>query len=388
MTDPQTPTTAAGQATDEAPVGATAAANAASARAGSGGRSFIPKSTLVRHLVLLVVCAVGAVILLEITSPFQNSQLATLTYYAIAAGGLTVLTGLNGQISLGHGALMAVGAYTTALFLQADEPLPVPLILLVAVVVATLVGALVGVAAARLHGPYLAGATLALAVGLPGLATYFHDTFGGDQGLRVRAPRAPEAFDSFIGWVSGNPATNTKWLAYVGAICLLITYFLLANLARSRIGRTWRAVRDQEVAAELAGISLGAWRVLAFVVSAACAGLAGGVLALVVRLAAPSGFTLVLSLSLLTAIVIGGLGSLLGALLGSALLVFLPPFVTDLGGDWFNLDSTEAAQLAPFVYGLVLIVVMIFAPAGVVGTIRLRWLTGRAKRAAARTSGG
>jgi branched-chain amino acid transport system permease protein len=390
MSEPQTPT-GAGQATDAAPVEATAAANAPSAQATAGGRSFLPKSTLLRHLLILLLGAVAAVVVLEITDPFTNSQLATLSYYAIAAGGLTVLTGLNGQISLGHGALMAVGAYTTALFLQVErgeEPaLPLPLILLVSVIVATAVGGLVGVAAARLHGPYLAGATLALAVGLPGLAIYFHGVFGGEQGLRVRAPDAPESFTSFIGWVSGNPASSTKWLAYVGAICLLITYFLLANLVRSRIGRTWRAVRDQDVAAELAGINLGAWRVLAFVVSAAAAGLAGGVLALVVRLAAPSGFTLVLSLSLLTAIVLGGLGSLLGALLGSALLVFLPPFVTDLGGS-FGLDNTKAAQIAPLVYGIVLIVAMIFAPAGFVGTVRLRWLTYRARRAASRASSG
>jgi branched-chain amino acid transport system permease protein len=389
MSESQTPTAA--QATDAAPVEATAAANAPSAQAAGGGRSFLPKSTLLRHLLILLVGAVGAVVLLEITDPFTNSQLATLSYYAIAAGGLTVLTGLNGQISLGHGALMAVGAYTTALFLQVErgeDPLPLPLILLVSVVVATAVGALVGVAAARLHGPYLAGATLALAVGLPGLAVYFHGLFGGEQGLRVRAPAPPESFTTFIGWVSGNPATSTKWLAYVGAICLLITYFLLANLVRSRIGRTWRAVRDQEVAAELAGINLGAWRVLAFVVSSAAAGLAGGVLALVVRLAAPSGFTLVLSLSLLTAIVLGGLGSLLGALLGSALLVFLPPFVTDLGGS-LGLDNTKAAQIAPLVYGIVLVVAMIFAPAGFVGTVRLRWMSYRAKRAAsARASSG
>lgn len=365
--------------TDEKTTKATTAGNPPSAPAKTG-RTFLPQSTLLRHLVVLVLGAIGAVILLEITSPFQNSQLATLTYYAIAAGGLTLLTGLNGQISLGHGALMAVGAYTTALFLQAEEPLPLPLIFLVSVVVATAVGALVGVAAARLHGPYLAGATLALAVGVPGLAIYFQGTLGGEQGLRVRAPRAPESFDSFIGFVSGNAASNTKWLAYVGAICLLITFFLLANLMRSRIGRTWRAVRDQEVAAELAGINLGAWRVLAFVVSAACAGLAGAVLAIVVRLAAPTGFTIVLSLSLLTAIVLGGLGSLLGALLGSALLVFLPPFVTNLGTD-FGLNNTEAAQLAPFVYGVVLILVMIFVPAGFVGTIRMRWLTYKAKRA-------
>ena len=381
VSDLQHSAPSAGKATEETPGTATAAANAPSAPA-TGGRSFLPRSTLLRHLLLVLLAAVATVVVLEVTDPFTNSQLATLCYYAIAAGGLTVLTGMNGQISLGHGALMAVGAYTTALFLGAEEPVPLPVVLLVSMVVATLVGALVGVAAARLHGPYLAGATLALAVGLPGLAIYFNNTLGGDQGLRVRAPRAPEWFDSFIGAVSGNQATSTKWLAYVGAICLLLTYFLLANLVRSRIGRTWRAVRDQEVAAELAGINLGLWRVLAFVVSAAAAGLAGAVLALVVRLAAPSGFTLVLSLSLLTAIVIGGLGSLLGALLGSALLVFLPPFVTDLGSGW-GLDSTEAAQLAPFVYGVVLILAMIFAPAGVVGTIRLRWLTSRAKRASA-----
>ncbi|WP_347059078.1 branched-chain amino acid ABC transporter permease [Blastococcus sp. HT6-30] len=384
MSDLQSPASTpgtAGKASSEAPVKATAGGDAPSAPA-EAGRSFLPGSTLLRHLLVLAVCAVLAVVILEITSPFQNSQLATLTYYAIAAGGLTVLTGMNGQISLGHGALMAAGAYTTALFLDAEEPLPLPVILLAAVVVATAIGALVGVAAARLHGPYLAGATLALAVGLPGLAIYFHDIFGGEQGMRVRAPQAPEWFDGFIAAVSGNAASSTKWLAYVGAICLLITYFFLANLIRSRIGRTWRAVRDQEVAAELAGVNLGAWRVLAFVVSAAAAGLAGGVLAIVVRLAAPSGFTLVLSIALLTAIVIGGLGSLIGALLGSALLVFLPPFVTDLGVD-FGLNQTEAAQLAPFVYGVVLIVVMIAAPAGFVGTIRLRWMTRKAKRAMA-----
>ncbi|RBY93982.1 branched-chain amino acid ABC transporter permease [Blastococcus sp. TBT05-19] len=382
MSDLQNSPSTAGQVTDEAPVAATAAANAPSAAA-TTGRTLLPQSTLLRHLVLLLLGAVAAVVILEITDPFTNSQLATLSFYAIAAGGLTVLTGMNGQISLGHGALMAVGAYTTALLLQEpDGALPLPLILLISVVMATVVGALVGVAAARLHGPYLAGATLALAVGLPGLAIYFHDFLGGEQGLRVRAPRAPESFESFIGLVSGANATSTKWLAYVGAICLLITYFLLANLVRSRIGRTWRAIRDQDVAAELAGINLGAWRVLAFVVSAAAAGLAGSVLALVVRLAAPSGFTLVLSLSLLTAIVIGGLGSLLGALLGSALLVFLPPWVTDRGID-FGLNNTEAAQLAPFVYGVVLIVAMIFAPGGFVGTVRLRWMTQKAKRAAA-----
>lgn len=349
---------------------------------------FLPRLTLLRHLLLLVLFAILAVLLLEGTDEFTNSQLGQVAYYAIAAGGLTVLTGLNGQISLGHGALMAIGAYGTALMLSSDieNPLPLPLILLIATLVTAVVGVVVGIAAARLHGPYLAGATLALAVGLPGLALYFKDTLGGEQGLSVRTPLPPEFFKTTIANLSGNIGTSTKWLAYVGAACLLITFFLLANLNRSRIGRTWRAVRDQEVAAELAGINLGAWRVLAFVVSAASAGLAGAVLACVLRLAAPGAFQLVLSLTLLTAIVIGGLGSLFGALIGSAILVFLPPYITDLGSG-LGLNDTQSAQLAPFVYGLVLVVAMIFAPAGIVGTVRLQWGRARARRYR-RTTGG
>src|SRR5215217_8928640 len=146
MSDMQTPTST-GQATSDAPVEATAAANAPSAQATAGGRSFLPKSTLLRHLLVLLLSAIGAVILLEITDPFTNSQLASLTYYAIAAGGLTVLTGMNGQISLGHGALMAIGAYTTALLLGAEEPWSLPLIFLAAVAITTVVGAVVGAAA-------------------------------------------------------------------------------------------------------------------------------------------------------------------------------------------------------------------------------------------------
>jgi branched-chain amino acid transport system permease protein len=382
MSDLQTPASPAnaGAAGSEAPSTATAAANAGSAQA-AGGRTFLPRNTLLRHLVVLVLCAVGAVVLLESTDLGFNAQIGYVAFYAIAAGGLTVLTGLNGQISLGHGALMAVGAYTTALLLDVDEPLPLVVIFLAAIALTSLVGAIVGVAAARLHGPYLAGATLALAVGLPGLALYFRDTLGGEQGLTVSTPDRPEWFTETIRTLSGGSPSGVKWIAYISVACLLITYFLLANLMRSRVGRTWRAVRDQEVAAELAGINLGTWRVLAFVVSAAAAGLAGAVLALVVRLTAPTGFTIVLSLSLLTAIVIGGLGSLLGALIGSALLVFLPRYLRDVG-ESFDMDAAQAAEISYVVYGVILIVVMLFAPAGLVGSIRLAWMKRRGRRAA------
>ena len=184
-------------------------------------------------------------------------------------------------------------------------------------------------------------------------------------------------FTGWVGTVLGTPdplglaRPHELNVAYLGWGALILTFVLLANLARSRVGRNWRAVRDDEVAAELAGIHLGRSRVLAFVVSAACAGLAGAVLALVVRIAAPSGFTLTLSLSLLTAVVLGGLGSLTGALIGAALLTFLPQVFTSLGTD-AGLSDVQAAELAPFVYGLTLVVVILVAPAGIVGTIRER----------------
>jgi branched-chain amino acid transport system permease protein len=390
VSDLQSPAGPPGAASEEAPTPATRAADASSARATARRRSLLPKSTLLRHLLILVLCAVGAVILLEGTDRSVNDQISRIAYYAIAAGGLTLLTGLNGQISLGHGALMAVGAYTTALLLDVDrgeEPLPLAVIFLIAVALTALVGAIVGVAAARLHGPYLAGATLALAVGVPGLTLYFKEELGGEQGIRVNAPRAPEWFIEAIDALSGGRGQGAKWLAYIAVACLLITFFLLANLMRSRIGRTLRAVRDHEVAAELAGISLGSWRVLAFVVSAAAAGLAGGVLALIVRLAAPGSFLPALSLSLLTAIVIGGLGSLFGALLGSVLLVLLPEWSRDAGLNWFDMEAAQASQAAFVIYGLLLVLGMLFAPAGLVGSVRLALLKQRAKRSAARAGG-
>jgi branched-chain amino acid transport system permease protein len=343
-------------------------------------RRRLPRSTFGRHALIVVVALVAVVLVLELTSPFRNSQFATMSYYAIAAAGLTVLTGLNGQISLGHGALMAVGAYTTGLLLGDDGTgLPLLLVMLIAAVVTALVGAVVGAAAARLHGPYLAGATLALAVAVPGLAIYFDHTLGGEQGLPVASPDVPDWFSDAVYFLSANETPTAKYLAYLGWGTLLLVLLLLANLMAGRTGRVWRAVRDDEVAAELAGIRLGRVRVLAFVVSAVCAGLAGSVLGIVVRLAAPSGFTIVLSLGLLTAVVVGGLGSLVGALLGSALLVFLPPAVTNIGIG-AGLDGTQAAQLAPFVYGVVLVLVILLAPSGAVGVVKQIWNRSRTNR--------
>ncbi|TLW95054.1 branched-chain amino acid ABC transporter permease [Saccharomonospora piscinae] len=340
-------------------------------QATTGVRRFLPSSPPARHLLFTGLGLVAVVLVAEIVSDFRHAQLAAMAYYAIAAAGLTVLTGLNGQISLGHGALMAVGAYTTALLLDGGT-LPFGVAMLAAAAVTAGVGVIVGAAAARLHGPYLAGATLALAVGLPGLAVHFDGLLGGEQGLPVATPTPAQWFDDALYFLTGQELGQQKFLAYLAWGTVLLVFLLLANLMTSRYGRVWRAVRDDEVAATLAGIHLGRARVLAFVVSAACAGLAGSVLAMVVRLTAPSGFTIVLSLSLLTAVVVGGLGSLTGAVLGAALLVFLPPAVTDLGTE-LGLTAVRAAQLAPLVYGIVLVAAMLTAPSGVVGLGRRLW---------------
>lgn len=351
---------------------------------GSGGEGQgLLSSTLLRHSLLMLLAFVGIALLLETVSPFRGSQLATMAYFVPAVAGLTVLTGINGQISLGHGALMACGAYTTAVLLERYEGIPFLLVVVIAMVVTSLVGVLVGAAASRLHGPYLAGATLAFAVGLPGLALYFEEVLGGEQGLGVSPPRpSPTTQDVFF-FITGNDLSSSKYIGYLGWALALLVLLVLSNVVRSRYGRVWRAVRDDEVAAELAGINLGRTRVLAFVVSAACAGLGGVLLAIVTRLAAPSSFTIVLSIFLLVAIVVGGLGSLLGAVIGSALLVFFIPFVTNQARD-AGLSSTQAAEVAPLTFGVFLIVVMLLAPQGLVGTIRLRYLTRKAARAAAK----
>ncbi|WP_193613558.1 branched-chain amino acid ABC transporter permease [Nocardioides lijunqiniae] len=333
-------------------------------------RSWWSEVTLLRHLVLAAAGLLVVVAVLESAGDFRSLQLASMAYLGLAAGGLTILTGLNGQISLGHGALMAIGAYTTALLLpDRESSTPLALVVLAAVGATLAVGVAVGYAAARLHGPYLAGATLALAVAVPGVALFFKGRLGGEQGLRVVLPDIPEWVLDLAFFVTGQELTRSRYVAYVAWLTLVVTFVLLANLSRSRVGRRWRAVRDDAVAAELAGIHLGRARVSAFTVSAAAAGAAGAMMAITVRLAAPSGFTLNLSLTLLTAVVLGGLGSLTGAIIGAALLTFLPQVVTGWGTD-AGLSDIRAAELAPLVYGLVMILVILLAPSGIVGTLR------------------
>jgi branched-chain amino acid transport system permease protein len=290
---------------------------------------------------------------------FRDYQIAQVCVYVPAVAGLTVLTGLSGQISLGNGAFMAIGGYTTALLLL-HLGWPFIVALLASAAAAAAAGAVVGVAAARLRGPYLAGATLMLGVALPALALVYPGVFGGDQGLTV-----PFTAPAFL----GATFPLTRWQAWVAAAVALVTLVLLANLSYSRFGRNWRAVRDDDIAAALDGVNVAAARVLAFVVSATCAGLAGSLLAIVAAVAAPGAFTLTLSIALLTAAVIGGLGTLPGALWGSLVIVLVPTYVTDVATS-HGLSSSVGSNIPIAAYGVVLIVVMLAFPQGIQGVLR------------------
>jgi branched-chain amino acid transport system permease protein len=312
--------------------------------------------TLPRRLGVAVVVAAIVVFLSIRLNSFRDYQIAEIAYEVTAVAGLTVLTGLSGQISLGNGAFMAVGAYTTALLLL-HLNWPFIAVLVIAAAVTAVVGGVVGVAAARLRGPYLAGATLMLGLALPALAYVYPGIFGGDQGLNV-VFTAP-------GFLGAN-FPLTRWQAWVSSAVALVTLLLLANLDHSRIGRNWRAVRDNEVAAALAGINVAAARVRAFVVSATSAGIAGALLAIVTGLVAPGAFTLTLSIALLTAAVIGGLGSLPGALWGSLVIVLVPTYATDVATS-HGLSSSTGANIPVAAYGVVLILVMLVFPHGIQG---------------------
>ncbi len=232
-------------------------------------------------------------------------------------------------------------------------------------------GVVVGLGAARLRGPYLAGATLALAVALPQIPKAYR-YFGRDQGLTINPPLAP-------GWLGQNFPLE-RWAAYICLLGAVLVAFVLDSLIRSRYGREFRAVRDGEVAAALAGIPVARTQVTAFVVSSACAGLGGGLLALVVPTIGPGGFPLALSIELLVAIVIGGMGSLVGAAIGAVVLVYLPSWSTSISNG-LHLSKQVAANLSLALFGGALIVFMLVFPAGVMGAFR-HWSVRR--RAAAR----
>jgi ABC-type branched-subunit amino acid transport system permease subunit len=459
----------------------------------------LPGARLVGHAGLVIIVWLVMSWINGAVDPLMNYYIALVAMYATAMFGMVILVGLSGQVSLGNGALMAVGGYVFAVTTLNWQTVPFTSIpmngiwaMLFAAVGGVLAGLLIGVLGARLRGPYLAGLTLGVAVGIPAIANRFPALLGGETGLQLTVPYpdggyppvegeeettegevapedggsidelpteqeggsetlapedeltlddlptvqeggsetlAPEdelTLDSLPTEQDGGTETLAptdeltldtfptadaipspvaspdladvpvdtgtdladgldvgfileRWQATLAVTVACIVGFIALNLVRGRQGRVWRAVRDDPVAAAVSGISPAKAKVSAFVVSSLFAALSGAVFAQILSYVGPGAFALGLSLSLLVGIVLGGRASLVGAIIGAVLLVWLPEFVLQVAGDrgWPEQVTNNAPNL---IYGLLVVLVVLVAPGGIMGTISS--LIARVRRAA------
>ena len=295
-----------------------------------------------------------ALILPWLISDFRVFQVNLMLVYAIAVLGLNLLTGYGGQISLGHGAFYAIGAYTAAILMDqaqwsAYATLPV------AALVCFAAGILMGFPALRLDGHYLALATFALAMAIPQLLKYkgIEDYTGGVQGIVLDKP-LPLFEMEFL----GKELSEDRWMYYLVLIVAVLMFWLANNLVKGRIGRAIVAIRDQPIAAGALGVNLTAVKTLTFGLSAAYTGVAGALGAIAVSYVAPDSFHTFLSISFLVGAVVGGLGTIPGALFGAAFIQFVPNV------------ADEISKSAPWaVYGAILIALIYVAPGGVMGML-------------------
>lgn len=313
------------------------------------------------------------------------NRLSEVIYIAVAALGLALLTGYNGQISLGHGAFLGLGAYVT-MILTVDYGVSYAVAGVIAVIAAFALGVVVGLPALRITGIYLALVTLALATLFPQVVIRFGDITGSTVGrgllprdgygdtellaelgrrrfLRTQGFRAPE-------WTG---LADDQWRYYVFLVLAVIAFVLIRNLVSSRVGRGLVAIRDNEIAAEVAGVQVAKYKVVTFGVSASLAAVGGWMFAVLNNAVSPTSFTIALSITLLVAAVLGGAGSIVGPIIGSAAIVGVREAIPE--------DSQRYSQV---IFGAVLILVMLVAPGGIVGVYRQ--LQARVRRARARSS--
>lgn len=308
-----------------------------------------------RRVVLGIVVILLAVYVLMIPQSFPEfrvAQFSNVIATSIAVLGLGLLTGFNGQISVGHGAFFGVGAYTTAI-LTADHgwshlsTIPVTMVLCFAI------GVLVGLPALRISGLYLALVTLALATLFPLVIQKYSDITGGSTGIRVPGFEAPA-------W-AGDMAED-QWDFYVLLAFAVVIFVLVRNLIRSRVGRAVIAIRDGETAAEVLGVNLARYKVITFGISAMIAGVAGSLIVMntaVLDRVDPAQYTISRSIEFLAALVIGGAATIIGPVLGSLFIVFVPEFSSDVN-----------AELSRVIFGGVLIILMLVLPGGFLGGLR------------------
>ncbi|MEO8057943.1 MAG: branched-chain amino acid ABC transporter permease [Burkholderiales bacterium] len=303
------------------------------------------------QLLGLALLLVAACVLPFLVSNYRVFQFTLVLVYAIALLGLNMLTGYNGQISLGHGAFYAIGAYVAAILMD-KFGVPYWATLPAAGAVCLVVGFLFGLPALRLEGLYLSLATFALGVAMPQILKYkgFENWTGGVQGIVIVKPDPPE-------WL---PISQDQWLYFVALVTLLILFLVGWNLLRGRIGRAMVAIRDQPIAAQAMGVNTAMVKSLTFGVSAMYTGVAGALGAIAIQFVAPDSFTIFLSISFVVGIVIGGLASISGAIWGALFIQFIPNVADHI---------SKAAPWA--IYGVFLIVFMYVMPSGVAGLIRI-----------------
>jgi branched-chain amino acid transport system permease protein len=298
----------------------------------------------------------AACVLPFMVSEYRTFQFTLVLIYAIALLGLNILTGYNGQISLGHGAFYAIGAYCAAVLMD-KYGVPYWATLPVAGVICLAAGFLFGLPALRLEGLYLALATFALAVSLPQLLKYKHlePWTGGVQGITITKPDPP----AFLAEI-GVALDQDQWLYFFTLAVTVVMFVLGWNLLRGRIGRAMVAIRDNHIATEAMGVNNSMVKALTFGVSAMYTGIAGALGAIAVQFVAPDSFNVFLSLTLLIGIVIGGLASISGAIYGALFIQFVPNVADEL---------SKAAPWA--IFGIFLIGFTYLLPMGVAGAIRM-----------------
>jgi branched-chain amino acid transport system permease protein len=313
------------------------------------------------ELALFAAAVTVVAILPHWLSDFRASEVAYVGIYFIAIIGLNILTGYTGQISLGHGAFMAIGGYTTAILVghhDIRDLWTIPL----AGLVAGGAGLLFGIPTLRLSGLYLALATFAIAVSLPAVLKKFDHFTGGTQGIQLfdRPNYTGKGYQNVH--VLGQTLTFNSWLYYLTWTIAAVLFLVAWGLLGGRAGRTFRAIRDSEVAATSSGVNLPLYKTLAFGLSAFYAGVAGSLFALVTTFVNPDTFPIVLSLYLLIGAVVAGLGSLWGIAAGALFIQYLP-FLSER----FVSKSPGAPSVA---YGVILIIVVLLLPFGAAGLLR------------------
>jgi branched-chain amino acid transport system permease protein len=363
-----------------------------------------PRTQRLVGFVAFAAFVVFVLVLPQFVSDFKAREYAYVGIYLTALLGLNILTGYTGQISLGHGAFMAIGGYTTAILMAGNEQFGGPVsggvqdvwTLPIAGLVAGLFGLAFGLPALRLSGLYLALATFAIAVAMPSTVKRFEEFSGGGQGIQLfglpelTGSNAAATGDDFSAPATfdflGITFTQNDWMYYLAWTVALIGFAGAWLILRGRTGRAFRAVRDSETAAVSSGVSLARYKTLAFGISAAYAGVAGGLFAIASAFVNPDTFPVALSIFLLVGIVVGGLGRLSGLVVGAIFVAFLPLWAQgqDLGsllpdriiegdtisipiiGDWL-FKGTSAPGGPAIVYGVVLILLMFVLPNGVAG---------------------